>query len=477
MPTKTEPLSAAEAAEQPLPSLGSAIWTALRGSRQDFTRLPLPRAILLLALPMALELIMESLFGVVDIYFVGKLGPEAVATVGLTQSLIILVFAIAMGLSVGAAAMVSRRIGEGDERGAATAAAQAIAVGASFAVPISIIGAVFAPKLLTLMGGTPDVVAGAPYTSVLFGGSITIFLLFLNNAIFRGAGDAAIAMRSLWLANWINIFLDPCLIFGFGPFPEMGLAGAAAATTIGRGIGVLFQLWVLAKGQRRVELHSSDLGLNGPVLKRLLRISAPGMMQFFVGTASWLGIVRIVAMFGDETLAGYTIAIRVIHFAILPSWGMSNAAATLVGQNLGARAPDRAERAVWLTGRYNLIFLGSMAVLFNVFAQDFISFFNANPEVVRAGVTALRVSSFAYCFSAYVMVFSQAFNGAGDSDTPTKINVVVLWMWQLPLAYTFAHVLGYGLAGAMAAIVIAMATWAAVGAWFFKRGSWKTHVA
>ncbi len=477
MSLKTDPASAVDAAERPLPSLGSAIWSAIRGGRQDYTRLPMPRAVLLLALPMALELIMESLLGVVDIFFVGKLGPEAVATVGLTQSLIILVFAISLGLSIGATAMVSRRIGEGDHRGAGVAAAQTILIGAIFSIPISVLGAVFAPTLLGWMGASPGVAAGSGFTAVLFGGSSTIFLLFVTNAIFRGSGDAAIAMRSLWLANWINIFLDPCLIFGYGPFPEMGLEGAAVATTIGRGVGVLFQFWALGWGGRTVRIRRSDLRVDPDVMKRLLRISSSGMLQYFIGTASWLGIVRIIAMFSDETLAGYTIAVRVIHFAILPSWGISNAAATLVGQNLGAKQPDRAEHAVWLTARYNLVFLASMAVLFGIFAGPFIRVFNDDPEVVRAGVIALRMSSLAYCFSAYVMVFAQAFNGAGDSDTPTKINIVVLWMWQLPLAYTLAHVYGFGLGGAMAAIIISMATWAAVGAWFFKQGKWKTHAA
>ena len=467
------PSTSADAApaSAPQPSMWRAIGNALRGKREDYTRLPLERAILLLAVPMALEMLMESTFGLVDIFFVGKLGPQAVGTVGITGSLIIVVFAAAIGLSIAATATVARRIGEDDEVGAAKAAGQAILLGVGFSVPIGLLGGLLAEPMLIAMGGSPDVAAGWPYTAVLFGGSATIFLLFLNNAIFRGAGDAAIAMRSLWLANLINMVLDPCLIFGLGPFPEMGLIGAAVATTIGRGVGVLFQLWILAKGARRVTLRAHHLKPDWEIMQRLLRISGWGILQFFIATASWLGIMWIIARFGDITLAGYTIALRLIHFAILPSWGLTNAASTLVGQNLGAKQPDRAERAVWLTGRYNLTFLASIAVIFWFAAPWLIRLFTDDPGVIDAGVLVLRISSFAYCFSAYSMVFSQAFNGAGDSKTPTRINGVVMWCWQLPLAYLLS--LRFGLAGVMCAIVVSMATWAIVGGVIFKRGGWK----
>lgn len=469
------PDEAPEADAQPQPSLWRAIAASLRGRRENYTSLPLPRAVMLLAIPMALELLMESTFGLVDIYFVGKLGPEQVAAVGLTGSLIILVFAVALGLSIGASAIVSRRIGEGDREGAAVAAVQALLAATAISTPLSLGGALLAPKLLAWMGGSADVVAvGAPYTAFLFGGSLTIFLLFLNNAIFRGAGDAAIAMRALWLANLANMILDPCLIFGLGPFPEMGLLGAAVATTIGRGAGVAFQFWALQSGDRNIRLGLRHLRLEPTVMRPMLKISANGMLQYLVGTASWLGIMRIVAMFGDVTLAGYTIALRLIHFAILPSWGVSQAAATLVGQNLGANRPERAEKAVWLTARYNVTMLGAMAVAFWFAARPLVGVFSDDGPTLEAGVLALQVSSFAYCFSAFSMVFGQAFNGAGDTWTPTKLNFFVSWLWQLPLAYSLGHVLDYGLAGVLVGVVIAMATWALCGGILFHRGSWKT---
>lgn len=468
------PTEAPEADAPPQPSLWRAIAASLRGRRENYTSLPLPRAVMLLAVPMALELLMESTFGLVDIYFVGKLGPEQVAAVGLTGSAIILIFAVALGLSIGASAIVSRRIGEGDPEGAAVAAVQALIAATLISLPLSLIGALLAPRVLEWMGGSADVVAvGASYTAMMFGGSITIFLLFLNNAIFRGAGDAAIAMRALWLANLLNMILDPCLIFGWGPFPELGLFGAAVATTIGRGCGVLFQFWALQTGGRNIHLSLRHLRFDAAVMRPMLKISANGMLQYLVGTASWLGIMRIVAMFGDVTLAGYTIALRLIHFAILPSWGVSQAAATLVGQNLGAKRPERAEKAVWLTARYNLIMLGSMAVVFWFLARPLVSIFTDDSPTLEAGVLALQVSSFAYCFSAFSMVFGQAFNGAGDTWTPTKLNFFVMWLWQLPLAYGLGHALGYGLAGVLIGVVISMATWAFIGGLLFHRGAWK----
>ena len=471
----SEAATNASAKAAPPPSLWQAIKASLSGHREDFTQVPLERAILLLAVPMGLELMMESTFGLVDIFFVSKLGPAAVATVGVTGSLIILVFAFAMGLSIAATAVVARRVGEGDNEGASVAAVQAIGAGIAFSIPMSLLGWALAPQMLVWMGGSAEMIAGSVYTAVLFGGSSTIFLIFLNNAIFRGAGDAAIAMRSLWFANLINMVLDPCLIFGWGPFPEMGLAGAAVATTIGRGAGVAFQLWALASGQRRVQIGRRHLRWEPEILRRLMSIAWNGMLQFFVGTASWLGIMRIVALFGDVTLAGYTIALRLIHFAILPSWGMSNAAATMVGQNLGAGKPDRAERAVWISGRYNLYVLATLAVVFWIFARPLSGIFTEVPGALDASVATLRISSLAYCFAAYSMVFSQAFNGAGDTKTPTKINLAVMWCWQLPLAYVLSQTLGWGLKGVLTSVAISMATWAVVGGVVFKRGSWKSR--
>jgi len=474
---RTSSDSGPPAAALELPPLWESVKASLRGHREDYTTLPLARAVMLLAIPMALELLMESTFGLVDIFFVGKLGPAAVATVGISGSLVILVFAVALGLSIGATATVARRIGENDPKGAASAGAQAILAGIVFSVPVSVLGWIYAPELLALMGASEDVVGGKGYTAVLLAGSPTIFLLFLNNAVFRGAGDAAIAMRSLWLANILNMILDPCLIFGLGPFPEMGLTGAAVATTIGRGAGVAFQFWALTTGDRRVRIDRRACRFNPPVMRGLLRISSTAIMQFFVATASWLGMMRIVAEFGDDVLAGYTIAVRLIHFAILPSWGMANATSTLVGQNLGAKRPDRAEEAVWLTGRYNLYLLGAIAVLFWLAADWMVGIFTTDPAVIAPGVLVLRISALAYCFSAYSMVFSNAFNGSGDSDTPFYLNLVVLWMGQIPLAYLLAVTLNWGVQGVLIAIVASQATWALAGGWLFRRGTWKEHRA
>jgi putative MATE family efflux protein len=307
----------------------------------------------------------------------------------------------------------------------------------------------------------------------MFGGSATIFLLFLNNAIFRGAGDAAIAMRVLWISNLINMVLDPCLIFGWGPFPKLGLAGAALATTIGRGTGVALQFWAMASRDGRVEIRRRHLRLHWDVMKRLLRVSVSGMVQFLIATANWLGVMRIVALFGAPTLAGYTIALRLIHFAILPSWGMSNAAATLVGQSLGAGKPERAECAVWLAGRYNLVFLAGISLVFWFCAETLIGAFISDPVVIAIGVDVLRILSIAQVTAAYSMVIAQAFNGAGDTDTPTLINLVVYWLWQLPLAYTLSRTLGFGAPGVFMAVVIAGVTWAVTGVVVFRRGRWK----
>lgn len=447
---------------------------AILGTEQDFTEGSIGRAITILAIPMVLEMIMESLFGVVDVFFVGRLGPDAVATVGLAESLLTLIFAAAMGLSMATTAFVARRIGEKDPAGAAVGAVQAIAIGLGLSALMGVASVLFAPAMLRLMGASPAVIqVGSGFTAVLLGGTVTIVLLFLINAIFRGAGDAVIAMRSLWLANLINIVLDPCFIFGWGPFPKMGLTGAAVATTIGRGVGVVYQLWVLLGGRTRVVVHREHVRLNPAVMMRLIRVSLPGVLQFLISMASWLGLVRIIALFGSAALAGYTIAVRVLIFALLPAWGMGNAAATLVGQNLGAKKPERAERSVWLTAFYNMLFLGGVAVAFVIFAEPLIRLFTGDPAVVPIGVGCLRFISYGYVFYAYGMVMVQAFNGAGDTRTPMTINFFCYWLWEIPLAYCLAIWAGLGTNGVFLAITIAESTIAVVGVLAFRRGRWK----
>jgi putative MATE family efflux protein len=367
-----------------------------------------------------------------------------------------------------------RRIGEKDPTRAATAAVQAIGIGLALSVLIGVLGVRSAPTLLRLMGASPNLVDSySSYASIMFGGNITILLLFLINAVFRGAGDAAIAMRTLWLANLVNIVLGPCLIFGWGPFPELGITGAAVATNIGRGIGVLYQLRMLLRGQGRVVVRRSHVRIETRMMLQLLRVSLGGMFQFLVSTASWLGLVRILAHFGSPALAGYTIALRIIIFAILPSWGMSNAAATLVGQNLGAGKPERAERSVWLTGFYNMLFLGGVTVVFIAFAEPLIRIFTNDPAVQAVGVSCLRLVSYGYVFYAYGMVMVQAFNGAGDTVTPTIINLFCYWLWQIPLAYGLADLIGLGPTGVFLAITISESTIAVVGVLCFRRGRWK----
>jgi putative MATE family efflux protein len=449
---------------------------AVLGSQQDFTEGPIGRAIFLLSVPMVLEMAMESLFGIINVFWVAHLGAEATATVGLTESLLTLIFAVAMGLSMATTATVARRFGEKDRAGASVAAVQSIILGVIVSVPVGIIGIVYSPELLRLMGGSAAVVeSGSGYAKIILGGNVVIMLLFLMNAVFRGAGDASIAMRVLWLANVVNIVLDPCLIFGLGPFPRLGVTGSAIATTIGRGIGVIFQFWVLLGGHRRVQVHWAQVRVDLPVMLRMVRISLGGMFQFLVATASWLGLVRIVAVFGDAALAGYTVALRIIIFAILPSWGMANAAATLVGQNLGAKKPDRAERSVWVTGFANMCFLGCVAIVFVVFAEQMIGIFTNDPEVVPYGVACLRFISYGYVFYAYGMVMVQAFNGAGDTFTPTVINLCCYWLFQIPLAYTLALPLKLGARGVFMAITVAESLIAVVGVLAFRRGTWKTR--
>ncbi|MGA2880881.1 MAG: MATE family efflux transporter [Bryobacteraceae bacterium] len=418
--------------------------------------------------------VMESLFGVVDVFWVSRLGADAVATVGLTETALVLVFVIAMGLSIGATALVARRMGEKDERAAGLVAVQAIVIGLVVSGTVAIFGYFFAPNLLHIMGGSDNVVKlGSGYTRMIFSGSATIFLLFLINAVFRGAGDAAIAMRVLWLANIVNICLNPCLIFGLGPFPRLGVTGSAVGTTIGRGIGVLLQLWVLTSGRGRLAVHASQLRVNLLVMWRLIRLSLNAMFQYLVQMASWIGMVRIIASFGSDATAAYTVAFKVIIFAILPSWGMSNAAATLVGQNLGAGKPARAESSVWRTSLYNMLFLGLIGAFFIVFARQIIGIFTSDPAVAPLAVSALRLFSCGNISYSYGMVITAAFNGAGDTATPTALNLVCFWLCQIPLAWALAFHTGLGPNGVYVAVVVSDSLLAALGILLFRRGKWK----
>ena len=447
---------------------------AVSGSDQDYTSGKLSRAIFLLSVPMVLEMLMESIFAVVDIFFVSKLGSEAVATVGITESLMTIVYAVGMGLAVGTTAMVSRRIGEKNYEGASVAAFQAIFIGLMFSILVAIPGAILAPKILSIMGAGKEMVAdGYMYTAIMLGGNGVIMLLFIINAVFRSSGDAAISMRVLWLANVINIILDPCLIFGWGPFPELGIKGAAIATNTGRGIAVMYQFYLLFKGRGRIHIKIRHLFVQASVLIQLIRLSLGGIGQSLIATTSWIGMVRIISVFGSEALAGYTIAIRVIIFSLLPSWGLSNAAATLVGQNLGAKKPDRAQRSVWITGKANMIFLGLIAIIFISFPSFFIRIFINDPLVIERGASVLRIVSYGYIMYGLGMVMIQSLNGAGDTKTPTIINFFCFWMIEIPLAYVLAIILGYEEKGVAISIIVAetiMALWAM---YLFRKGKWK----
>jgi putative MATE family efflux protein len=453
-------------------------WTAVRealaGTHRDYTEGGIGRAITLLAIPMVLEMVMESMFGVTDMFWVSHLGKDAVATVALTESMLTLIFVVAMGLSMATTAFVARRIGEKDPEGAAIAAVQAMSIGVLVSILSGICGILFARQLLGAMGATAAIIqTGQRYTAVLLGGTVTILMLFLTNAVFRGAGDAAIAMRVLWVANIINMTLDPCFIFGLGPFPKLGVEGAAVATTIGRGCGVLYQLTVLLSGQGRVVIRGPHIRFHAAVMWRLLRVSFSGMFQFLLSMGSWVALVRMIALFGAAALAGYAIAIRVVVFFILPSWGMSNAAATLVGQNLGAGKPGRAEISVWRAGFYNMLFLGGVAVLCLIFAEPIIRLFTSDPVVLPIGVSCIRIVSFGNVCYAYGMVMVQAFNGAGDTFTPMIINLFCYWLFQLPLAWTLARHTRLAATGVFLAIPIAETGIAVVSILVFRRGRWK----
>jgi putative MATE family efflux protein len=459
----------------PRHSVWSTLREAVRGSHQDYTQVPIGRAVVLLAVPMVLEMMMESVFLVVDVFFVGKLGADAITTVGVTESMMTILYAAAIGLSIGATATVARRIGEKDPEAAAHAGAQAILLGVAFGAIVGVIGALFAPQLLAAMGASDDVVrTGGTFARVMLGASVNVVLLFLINAVFRGAGDAAIAMRVLWFANAINIVLGPLLIFGIGPFPELGVTGAAIGTSIGRGCGVLMQLYHLTRPGGRIRIRRQHLWLDPPVMRGILRISGTAVFQNFIGTASWVGLVRILTGFGSAAVAGNTIGIRIVVFAILPAFGVANAGATLVGQNLGAGKPDRAEQAAWKAGLYNTIVLGIVGLGFLLFAPQLISLFSNDPEVTAYGVRCLRIVAAGFLFYGYGLVFTAAFNGAGDAWTPTWINLACFWMLELPLAWVLAHTLGFGPTGVFIAVSVAFSTLAFVSGYLFSKGNWKT---
>ncbi len=456
------------------PTLWNSLREALRGSHQDFTAGSLNRAVFLLAVPMVLEMVLESLFAVVDVFWVGHLGANAVATIGLTESMLSVIFAVGIGLSVSTTAMVARRIGEKNPEGAAVAGVQAIVLGliASFVIGAPCL--YYAPRLLQLMGASPEIVSsGSAYARIVLGGSGVVLMLFLNNAIFRGAGDAAIAMRLLWVSNIINLILDPCFIFGVGPFPRLGVTGAALATLTGRSIGVLYQFYRLLRGTERIRILRRQIRVEWAVLLRLVKVSLAGILQFVIAHSSWIGLVRIVSTFGAAALAGYTIGIRIVIFVLLPSWGLSNAAATLVGQNLGAGQPDRAEASVWRTGFYNMLFLGVVGLFFIAFAEPLVRMFSNDPQVVHLAASCLRIVSIGNISYAYGMVMMQAFNGAGDTLTPTIVYLFGFWVLEIPLAYWLAIPLRTQANGVYYAIVVAESAIAVASVVLFKRGRWK----
>src|SRR6267378_4766915 len=459
---------------QRTPSFWQTVREAIRGSHHDYTSGPIGRAIILLAVPMVLEMLMESLFAVADIFWAGHLGSAAVATISLTESMLTLVYTAAMGLSFGVTAMVARRIGENKPQEAAEAAVQGIMLGLIAAVIIAIAGVVLAPALLGVMGASPEVIAsGHSYTRIMLGGNVVILLLFLINAIFRGAGDAAISMRVLTIANTINIVLCPLLMFGVGPFPRLGVTGAAIGTTIGRGTGLLYQLYRLWRRDGRIVIQRDQIRLKPAVMKALLRLSGSATFQTFVGMASWVGLTRINASFGTNALAGFTIAIRIILFALLPAWGLANAAATMVGQSLGAGKPERGEQAVWKAALYNVFFLGTAGLVFVVFANPIAHLFTKDLAVAQIAADCLRIISYGYLFYAYGMVLTNSFNGAGDTWTPTWLNLFCFWLWEIPVAWILARQFNLGPQGVAWAVTIAFSALAVASAVLFRRGRWK----
>ncbi|HLU07055.1 MAG TPA: MATE family efflux transporter [Woeseiaceae bacterium] len=454
--------------------LRNFIREAISDNETDFTVGPIGRALGLLAIPMMLEMSMEAVFALADIIFVSRLGTDAVAAVGLTEALVTVLYAIAIGLGMGVTAMISRRIGAKDYDGAARVAGQAIWIGAIVAALIAFVGINFAADLLKMMGASPGVIdTGQGYTTVILGGSASIIYLFLLNAAFRGAGDAPVALRSLALANLLNIVLDPCLIFGLGPFPELGVTGAAIATTIGRGIGVLYLLYYLFAAKGRLLFRLSHAALDWTLIRRLVRISSGGVGQFLIATASWIVIMRIVALYGSAPVAAYTIALRLMEFALLPAWGLGNAAATLVGQNLGARKPERAAESVWQASRYNATFLLVVGILLIAFAPLIVSLFSTDPEIIRYGSDCLRIMGLGYPMYAVGMIIIQALNGAGDTLTPSVLNFICFWLVQIPLAYVLATIVELGPHGVFWSIVISESMLTVIGVMVFRKGRWK----
>jgi len=451
---------------------------ALRDNDEDFTTGPIRRTLALLAIPMMLEMAMESIFAVVDIAFVSRLGTDAVAAVGITEALVTVLYAIAIGLGMGLTAMVARRIGEKDREAAALVTGQSIWIGAILSIVIGVAGVVYARDLLVIMGASSGVIEqGEGFMAVLLGGSFSIIFLFLLNAAFRGAGDATVALRSLWIANGINIALDPCLIFGLGPFPEMGVTGAAVATTIGRGVGVLYQVGYLLGERGRIALRLRHLYLVPDLIVRLLRLSIGGVGQFLISTASWIGVMRIVAIYGSSAIAAYTIALRMMEFTFLPAWGLGNAAATLVGQNLGAGQPERAEQSAWQAAKYNATFMAVAGLFMLSFAQGITGLFTNEADVLYWGTRCLQILGLGFPVYAIGMVMIQALNGAGDTTTPAVLNFICFWLVQIPLAYWLATRTSLEPNGAFVAIVVSESLLTILSVLVFRRGNWKQHAA
>jgi putative MATE family efflux protein len=467
-----QPVESPKAPGRP-PGVWATLREAMRGSRIDYTTAPIGRAIIMLAVPMVLEMAMESIFAVADVFWVAHLGADAVATVGLTESMMTLIYTAAMGLSIGATALVARRIGEQDPEGAARAAGQSILLGLAVSAAIAFAAAPAASALLRVMGASEEVVrTGSGFTRMMLGGNATVILLFMLNAVFRGSGDAAIAMRVLWVGNAINIALGPCFIFGPGPFPELGVTGAAVATNIGRGTAVVYQLVVLMRGRGRVRLAARHLRLDLSLMRSVLRLSGTGTVQILIGTTSYIALIRILSVFGSAALAGYTIGFRVIIFALLPAFGLSNAAATMVGQNLGANRPDRAEQAVWTAALYNMAFLGCISVLFLLAAYPIAGLFTTDPLVHPYAADCLRIVSLGFLFYGAGMVLTQSFNGAGDTWTPTMINLFVFWVLEIPLAWSLSRTT-LGPYGVFIALTVSYSALAVISAVLFRRGAWK----
>lgn len=468
----TEPQSALD--PSPSASLWAELRDAIRGTNADYTRIPMRRAVFLLAVPMVLELVLESTFAVVDIWFVAKLGSSAVATVGLTETFLFLLYAIAMGLAMAVTAVVARRVGEGQREAASVTAVQAILIALLVSVPFAVVGIVWAQDLLRLMGADAWTLQhGYGYMQWMLGGNVVIMLLFVINAIYRGAGDAAIAMRVLWVANGLNIALDPILIFGLGPIPAMGIEGAAIATNIGRGAGVAMQLWILFRGGHHIHVLSSQLALHSAILFNIVRTSLGGIGQMIIAMTSWIFLMRILANIGSEAVAGATIAIRIMMFVMMPAWGMSNAAATLVGQNLGAQQPDRAEASVWRIGCYNMAYLIAVSVAFFLLPDRLIAIFSDDPAVIAIGGEWLRILSYSFFVYGWWMVTVQAFNGAGDTATPTRINLVFFWLIQIPLSYFLAIKLGWQQSGVFWGVFVSETAVGLFTLWLFTHGKWK----